>query len=79
MQYAPIPRFARTAAPPGETLLHRYQRTKKDYEDASALRNKVLEEFRDKPDTFQIVEGAYSAFKNAEDDMAKAGCGDVCK
>jgi hypothetical protein len=62
-----------TPAPPGETLLHRWQRTKADWERIQAQKDALEDRTR------YMAVPAYSALEDAEKAMAKAQCGELCK
>ena len=61
-----------TPAPPGETLLHRWQRTKADWESA----DKLADEAREK--LMRQTWPALEAYVAAESALKSAQCGQAC-
>jgi hypothetical protein len=61
-----------TPAPPGETLLHRWQRTKADWEGADKLADEAREKLA------RQTWPALDAYTAAESALRSAQCGQVC-
>lgn len=61
-----------TPAPPGETLLHRWQRTKADWEAANKLRDEASDKL------WNQTAPAFRAYLDAESALKSAQCGQAC-